>query len=68
VKLNNILIDLNIHNNLFYNQIIKKLNFKLNSYNFKFSSNFNINLYVHINKKKMNLNEETLLLNNIFEK
>jgi hypothetical protein len=68
IKLNNVLIDLNIHNNLFYNQIIKQLNFKLNNYNFKFSSNFNMNLYIENDINKINLNEETILLNNIFEK
>ncbi len=38
IKLHNILIDLNIHNNFFYNKVIKQLNLKLNKYNFKFSS------------------------------
>lgn len=66
--MHNTLIDLNIHNNLFYSEIIKKLNFKLNKYNFNFSSNFNINLFIENNFNKTKMNKETIILNNIFEK
>jgi len=62
------LIDLNIYNNLYYNQIIRQINLKLTNYNFKFSSNFNINLYLEKDINKMNFNKETILLKNIFEK
>jgi hypothetical protein len=68
IKLHNVLIDLNIHNNMFYNSIIRQLNFKLNNYNVKFSSNFNVNLYAHMDYNKSSINKDTILLNNIFEK
>ena len=68
IKLHNTLIDLNIHNNFFYSEIIKQLNLKLNKYNFKFSSNFNINLFIENNFNKTKMNKETIILNNIFEK
>jgi hypothetical protein len=68
IKLHNTLIDLNIYNNFFYNNAIKQLNLKLNKYNFKFSHNFNINLNLEENYEKININKETILLNNIFEK
>lgn len=68
INLHNTFIDLNIYNNIFYNEIIKKLNYKLNNYNFKFSSNFNINLYLEEKLKKTKVSKETIILNNIFEK
>jgi hypothetical protein len=68
VKLHNVLIDLNIHNNIFYNEIIKQLNFKLNNYNVKFTPNFNVSLFTHVDINKSNINKDTILLNNIFEK
>jgi len=68
VKLHNVLIDLNIHNNFIYNEIIKQLNLKVNNYNFKFTSNFNVNLFTDYNTTKKSLNKDTILLKNIFEK
>jgi len=62
------LIDINIYNNFFYNNVIKQLNFKLNKYNFKFSSNFNINLKTEEDLVLLRVNKETIILNNIFEK
>jgi hypothetical protein len=68
VKVHDTLIDLNVYNNLFYNNAIKQLNLKLNKYNFKFSHNFNINLNLDENYNKININKDTILLNDIFEK
>jgi hypothetical protein len=53
---------------MFYNSIIKQLNLKLNNYNVKFSPNFNINLFAHIDYNKSGVNKDTKLLNDIFEK
>jgi hypothetical protein len=68
INLHNVLIDLNIHNNFFYNEIIKQLNLKLNNYNFKVSQNFNINLFIDENINYKIKDDDTILLNNIFEK
>lgn len=68
VKLHNVLIDLNIHNNFFYNEIIKQLNQKIVTYNFKISQNFNVNLFTDQEITKKNVNSDTFLLKNIFEK
>jgi hypothetical protein len=68
IKLHNVLIDLNIHNNFLYNEIIKQLNFKMNAYNFKISPNFNVNLFTNKEIFRKNNNNDTILLNNIFEK
>jgi hypothetical protein len=67
VKVHNTLLDINIYNNFIYNGVIKQLNFKLNNYNLKFTSNFNINLY---SMKEFNniVNNDTILLNSVFEK
>jgi hypothetical protein len=53
---------------MFYNSIIKQLNFKLNKYNVKFSPNFNVSLFTHVDYNELNINKDTILLNNIFEK
>jgi len=66
IQLHNTFIDLTFYNNIFYNGVLKQLNLKLNNYNFKFSSNININLYNESNNKI--LNKDTKLLNDIFEK
>jgi len=66
--MHNILIDFNVNNNFFYNEIIRKLNLKLVHYNFKFSSNFNINLFIDKDINKLNFNKETIILDNIFKK
>ena len=64
IKLHNIFIDLNVHNNFIYNEVLKQLNINLNKYNFKFSPNININLYVN----NITLNKDTSLLNDVFQK
>lgn len=70
IKLHNVIIDLNVNNNFFYNEVIKQLNLKLTKYNFIFSSNFNINIYTeqYLNNYNKNFNNDTLLLNDIFQK
>ena len=70
IKLHNVMIDLNVNNNFFYNEVIKQLNIKLTKYNFIFSPNLNINIYTeqYLNNYNNYLNNDTLLLNDIFEK
>jgi hypothetical protein len=68
IQLHNILIDLNVFNNEIFNTVIKNLNLKLNKYNFKFSSNININLYTDQKIDLNSFNKDTILLKNIFEK